>query len=344
MWLSVQDLSVELGHQKIIHGLSLALAEGEIACLLGPSGCGKTTALRSIAGFETLCEGRISLGGEVLADAEAKRHVAAHQRAVGMVFQDYALFPHLSVADNVAFGLGAWSKAQRRQRVDELLALVGLRTQATAYPHQLSGGQQQRVSLARALAPKPKLLLLDEPFSNLDADLRTSLAQEVRLVLKQEGITAILVTHDQQEAFAFADQIGLIDQGRLQQWGRPMALYQQPINKTVAQFLGQGSWLRAEVVGERQLRFAFGEYQHDSPHGLALGAQLDVLVRPHELRYEAQSEASTQVLSSVFQGDRVRHSLRLGSGENVQVDWPSQHEGLVGVSLRLAQVIAFAIE
>lgn len=340
MWLRLNGLSIALGQKTIIQDLSLTLAEGDIACLLGPSGCGKTTALRSIAGFESLSGGSITLGGQLLADAQ--QQVPAHQRAVGMVFQDYALFPHLSVAANIGFGLHAWPRADRARRIDELLVLVGLQGYAQAYPHQLSGGQQQRVSLARALAPKPKLLLLDEPFSNLDADLRQSLAQEVRQVLKQEGITAILVTHDQQEAFAFADQIGLIDQGRLQQWGSPMALYQQPVNKTVAQFLGQGSWLTAAVVDAHQLRFGLGDYVSPEPHGLAIGTEVTVLIRPHELCCCQGEGLGVEVLASVFQGGSVRHTLRLGNGEVTYADWPVPHTGTVGVRLQLDQLIAFA--
>lgn len=341
MWLSLNTLSIELGGKEIIHDLSLSLAEGEIACLLGPSGCGKTTALRSIAGFESLSGGSISLAGQTLSGASVS--VPAHQRQVGMVFQDYALFPHLTVAANIAFGLHGWPKAARQKRVDELLALVGLSDHAQARPHQLSGGQQQRVSLARALAPKPKVLLLDEPFSNLDADLRTSLAQEVRQVLKQEGITAILVTHDQQEAFAFADQVGLINQGRLQQWGSPMALYQQPANKVVAQFLGQGSWLKAKVLDEWRLGLALGEYASATPHGLVIGSKVEVLVRPHELSVGQGHEFQVDVLASVFQGGRVRHTLRLAGGEVVYADWPMAYQGSIAVGLNLSQLIAFNV-
>ena len=196
---------------EIVHGLSFSLSRGDIACLLGPSGCGKTTVLRAIAGFEPVTGGRIELGGR---EISRKGHTAAPEtRQVGVVFQDYALFPHLTVAGNVGFGLRRLDAAARRARVDELLDLVGLGAQADKYPHELSGGQQQRIALARALAPRPDLLLLDEPFSNLDVDLRERLALEVRDILKELGTTAVLVTHDQHEAFAIADQIGVMHEG-----------------------------------------------------------------------------------------------------------------------------------
>lgn len=342
MWLSLDNLSIVLGQKQIIHDLSLTLAEGDIACLLGPSGCGKTTVLRSIAGFQALSKGRISLADQVLDNGE--KQVPAHLRQVGLVFQDYALFAHLSVAANIAFGLHGWPKSERQQRVETLLALIGLTDYAHAYPHQLSGGQQQRVALARALAPRPKLLLLDEPFSNLDADLRGSLAQEVRQLLKQEKVTAILVTHDQQEAFAFADVVGLVEQGRLQQWGRPITLYQQPKNKLVAQFLGQGSWLQAEVEDEYTLRSALGVSKLAAAHGFATGTKLEVLVRPHDLVCQPERDKKpVTVIDTLFQGASIRHTLRLDSGEVIHADWTCAHMGEIGVALRLETLIAYPV-
>lgn len=224
MFLELQQVTVRYPGAAALHPavdrVSLALSAGQIGALIGPSGCGKTSLLRAVAGLERIAEGCIRLGEDVLSEASAGRgvHLAPEKRQIGMVFQDYALFPHLTVAENVAFGLPRLGRAERERRVAEMLELVGLGPVASRFPHQLSGGQQQRIALARALAPRPRLLLLDEPFSNLDVELRERLAQEVRNILKQASITALLVTHDQFEAFAVADEIGVMQQGRLEQW------------------------------------------------------------------------------------------------------------------------------
>lgn len=222
------------GRRTVVDALSLTLARGDIGCLLGASGCGKTTVLRAIAGFEPVRAGRIVLDGQTVASPSID--VPPERRRIGIMFQDYALFPHLSVADNVGFGLRRASKAQRRARIAEMLTLVGLADCAGAYPHELSGGQQQRVALARALAPSPELLLLDEPFSNLDVDTRERLAFELRDILKRTGHTAILVTHNQAEAFAIADRIGVIQHGQLAQWDTPYTLHHHPASPSVADF------------------------------------------------------------------------------------------------------------
>ena len=216
MLLELKSVTQSYASYEVLRGISLTLSEGEIGCLLGPSGCGKTTVLRAIAGFEPITGGEIILNGQRVSAAGFV--LPAEKRRIGMVFQDYALFPHLDVSANIGFGLRALSRAGRRQRVEELLQTVGLAGSGHAYPHELSGGQQQRVALARALAPRPKLLLLDEPFSSLDVALRERLSLEVREILKQQGTTAIIVTHDQLEAFAMADVIGVMDKGEIQQW------------------------------------------------------------------------------------------------------------------------------
>ncbi|MBB5214246.1 ABC transporter ATP-binding protein [Parapusillimonas granuli] len=242
----------EGGLVPVVRDLSLGLEKGAIGCLLGASGCGKTTVLRAIAGFEPLRAGRILLGGAVL--SEPGRQVAPEHRHVGMMFQDYALFPHLSVEKNIAFGLRKRPKAWREQRVKELLALTGLEGSAQRYPHELSGGQQQRVALARALAPEPELLLLDEPFSNLDVDTRERLAFEVRDILKKTGHTAILVTHNQAEAFAIADKIGVMQAGTIVQWDTPYGLHHHPVNDYVADFIK-----REALMAQRAQAYLRGE-------------------------------------------------------------------------------------
>jgi iron(III) transport system ATP-binding protein len=223
------------GAIAVVKDLSLSLEKGHIGCLLGASGCGKTTVLRAIAGFEPLRAGSISLGDTALSTVD--KQIEPEHRHVGMMFQDYALFPHLNVERNISFGLRRWTKPQRKLRVHELLTLVGLEESGAKYPHELSGGQQQRVALARALAPEPELLLLDEPFSNLDVDTRERLAFEVRDILKKTGHTAILVTHNQAEAFAIADRIGVMQGGVIAQWDTPYGLHNNPASAFVADFI-----------------------------------------------------------------------------------------------------------
>lgn len=234
-FLRLTDLAICYGNNTIIDGLSLSLNKGDIGCFLGESGCGKTTLLRAIAGFEPLCLGSIELDQTVISSPEMM--LQPEQRSVGMVFQDYALFPHLSVWDNVAFGLRRIDKNTREQRVNTLLELVGLVDFKRRFIHELSGGQQQRVALARSLAPEPKLLLLDEPFSNLDIETRERLLPEIKMILKETNQTAILVTHNQSEAFSLADYVGVIANKNLAQWDTPSQIQANPANDWVKKFI-----------------------------------------------------------------------------------------------------------
>ena len=243
--LAIANLTCSHAGQPAVRGLGLSLQPGELGCLLGPSGCGKTTLLRTIAGFHAPDAGTLSLRGK---DARA---LPPEKRGLGFVFQDLALFPHLTVADNVAFGLHGLARELRQPRVIETLSLIGLDGLADRYPHELSGGQQQRVALARSLAPRPDLLLLDEPFSSLDADLRGRLRDDLRAVLKRLGIAALLVTHDQEEAFAFADTVGVMQAGVLLQWAPGFELYHRPATPFVASFVGEGRFLEARVLPSR---------------------------------------------------------------------------------------------
>lgn len=337
--------------QRVLDGLSFALNRGEIGCLLGASGCGKTTALRCIAGFESIDSGEIRIDGKPV--SQSGWTLAAQERQVGMVFQDYALFTHLSVAQNVAFGLRRLSREVQRARVLQLLDLVGLRDEADRQVHQISGGQQQRVALARALAPKPKLLVMDEPFSNLDVALRERLSGEVRDILKAEGSTALIVTHDQNEAFALADWVGVMDAGRIAQWDTPYKLYHQPANRFIADFVGQGAFLRGEVLGRNQIRTELGVLEGDVPRDCHSGGcqqcpqrcQVDVLLRPDDIVHDDASTLLAEVQCKAFRGAEFLYTLGLPSGQRALSLVPSHHDHAIGekIGIKLAadHVVAF---
>jgi len=350
--LALDRVAQSYGRKAVLKDISFQLTPGQIGCLLGPSGCGKTTALRLIAGFEKLDGGEIRIHGEAV--ARAGWSLAPEKRQVGLVFQDYALFPHLSVAGNVAFGLSGLSNDERALRVQQMLKLVGLSREAASWPHQLSGGQQQRVALARALAPKPRLLLLDEPFSNLDVELREKLSLEVRDILKHEGITALLVTHDQHEAFAMADVIGVMNEGVIQQCDTPYALYHQPANRFVADFIGQGTLLPGTVLNSHQVEIELGVLEgvvdgDCSEEGgcarCAQGCMVDVLIRPDDIIHDDDSLLMGQVERKAFRGADFIYTLRLPGGGRVLAQVDSHHNHAIGehIGIRLGvdHVVAF---
>ena len=336
MHIAVTQLRVQYAGQPraAVDGVSFGLADGQIGVLIGPSGCGKTTLLRAVAGLETAQAGQIQISGTTVSGPGV--HVPAESRRVGMVFQDYALFPHLDVGRNVAFGIDALPKAQRAERVDEVLALVGLRGSERRRPHELSGGQQQRVALARALAPKPQLLLLDEPFSNLDVDLRERLAHEIRAILKAAGATALFVTHDQLEAFAIGDAIGVMHQGRLHQWDDAYTLYHRPATRFVADFIGHGVFAPAtlrEVNNQVVVDTALGELADVAecplPSAFVAG-ECDVLLRADDIVHDDDAPVKAQILRKAFRGSEFLYTLRLASGQTVLAHVPSHHDHKVG--------------
>ncbi len=296
-----------------VEQLDLDVASGEILCLLGPSGCGKTTLLRLIAGFEMPDAGSVRIAGRTVADAGT--WVEPENRRLGFVFQDYALFPHLTVRQNVAFGLREGTKVARLAQADAVLDLVGLTIFAGRYPHQLSGGQQQRVALARALAPAPTVILLDEPFSNLDAALRGSTRAEVRQILKRTGTTAILVTHDQEEAMTFADRIALMRSGRLEQVGTPEGVYGRPETAFVASFLGRTNLIRGDGQGSAA-RTPLGDLALTRPaHG-----QVMLSVRPEAIAFSPNgSGAEVRVLQREFKGHDLTYTCQLSDGERLRL-------------------------
>lgn len=337
MHLELRQLTVHYpGRPRpAVEAVSLGLAAGDIGVLIGPSGCGKTTLLRAVAGLEPASGGEILVSGRQVAGPGVA--VPAEQRQIGMVFQDYALFPHLDVGHNVAFGLDRkLARAERRDRVAEVLALVGLAGHEARMPHELSGGQQQRVALARALAPRPQLLLLDEPFSNLDVDLRERLAHEVRGILKAARATALFVTHDQLEAFAIGDEIGVMHEGRLHQWDDAYTLYHRPATRFVADFIGHGVFAPATLkrVGTQVVvHTALGALTDgaECPLPSAFGwGQCEVLLRADDIVHDDDAPVKAEIVRKAFRGSEFLYTLRLATGEIVLAHVPSHHDHKVG--------------
>ena len=336
--LEVEDLRHAYDDRPVVKGVSFSLERGAIGCLLGPSGCGKTTVLRCIAGFEPVQHGTIRLAGRTVSDERS--WVPPEARRIGMVFQDYALFPHLTVAQNIGFGL----RPNSPQRIAEMAELVRLATELDKYPHEISGGQQQRVALARALAPKPELLLLDEPFSNLDVDLRERLSLELREIIHASGATAVLVTHDQQEAFAIADVVGILHDGLIQQWDVAYNLYHRPANRFVADFIGQGVFLPARAAGDGRLEIELGTLEGNSPEKYPV----EVLLRPDDVVHDDAAPTQAEVVHKAFRGAEILYTLRLASGRKVLALVPSHHNHAlgekIGIRLDVDHVVAFQPE
>lgn len=343
MWLELENVVRRFGERSAVNGLSMRLAKGSIGCLLGPSGCGKTTALRCIAGFEPVDVGEIRAHGRVLASKDF--HSPPESRQIGMVFQDYALFPHLTVLDNVAFGLHRLDRGKRKRRAEEILETVGLAEHRGHYPHQLSGGQQQRVALARALAPEPEIVLLDEPFSSLDVELRERLSVEVRSVLKTLNTTALLVTHDQQEAFAVADVVGVMKDGKLEQWDSPYQLYHRPQTRFVADFIGQGVFIPGEIVAAGSVRTELGVVRANGNGQWQTGRHVDLLLRPDDVIHDDESTLRAEVCQRAFRGAEFLYTLKLSSGVQLLSLVPSHHDHAVGerIGIRIEpdHVVAF---
>jgi iron(III) transport system ATP-binding protein len=338
--IDVKGISKHYNGTVAVKSCDLQVASGEILALLGPSGSGKTTLLRLIAGFETPNEGRILINGRTVIDVSASVWVPAEARGVGMVFQDYALFPHLTVSQNIKFGLRKGSRSERQSRIEELLRLTELEFYSGRYPHELSGGQQQRVALARALAPRPGVILLDEPFNGLDPDLRPQMRREVARILRHLGTAAILVTHDQEEALGMADQVAVIRHGEIQQVGTPEDIYYSPRTPFVANFVGQADFIPGVVSGS-VIHTELGTFP--SPTELPSGP-VSVMIR-----HEAVNSKPGGVLAIVeereFLGGEILYRLRLPSGATIHLEqrrpahWPVGHP--VPIVVHLPNIVVF---
>lgn len=313
--LTVRQASLAYASLNVVEEVSFSLERGQIGCLLGPSGCGKTSLLKAIAGFEPLTSGTIAINNVVV--SEPGHTLKADKRKVGMVFQDFALFPHLNVAENIAFGLRDWAKSKQHERVQTLLELIELPGMEARPIHALSGGQQQRVALARALANAPDILLLDEPFSSLDAELRASLAVQLAQIIRKTGISALLVTHDKSEAFAMADVMGVMHAGKLMQWDLPRMIYQRPISTFVAEFMGLCGWLDAHIISPHELECSLGKVSIDTANRLPVGATIKVLFRPYDIALTQQVGTRVRVTEVQYRGHDFLYRLVTASNEQL---------------------------
>jgi iron(III) transport system ATP-binding protein len=345
--LELDGLRKSYGTETVVEGLSLSVREGEILTLLGPSGCGKTTTLRLIAGLERPDGGAVRLNGESMSGSS---FVAPENRGVGVVFQEFALFPHLTARENVAFGLKDRPDGEVESRVDDLLELVDLAGQGDSYPDQLSGGQQQRVALARSLAPEPDILLLDEPFSNLDVDLRVEMREEVRKIIKRTGVTAVSVTHDQEEALSISDRVAVMNDGRIEQVGDPETVFQHPESRFVAAFLGYASFVPGYVSGDA-VETDLGTVPREQIHGLAREydhTRIDLLVRPDDVSARPVADAAEgcgRVVGRRYLGPTFLYQVELDTGESIQCmhnhDEAVPESGPVDLALRADHELAW---
>ena len=341
--LQLRNVTCNYGTERAIQNVSISITEGTQVCLLGPSGCGKTTVLRAIAGLQPVSAGSIHIGGQEVCGPNLS--LPPERRRVGMVFQDHALFPHLTVEQNVASGLRNLNSQQRQRNVLELLDRMGLELHAARYPHELSGGQQQRVALARALAPKPLLLLMDEPFSNLDLDSRERMGQEIGDEFKANNVTCVIVTHDQNDAFALGDEVGVMSAGAIVQWDTPYNLYHQPVDRFVADFIGNGVFLPGQVISKQAVHTQLSELTRSTALDWPVGTEVEVLIRPDDVVQDPDRTIEATVIRRAFKGAEILYTLKADANTILLALFPSHTNfGIgekVGVRLEVDHLVAF---
>jgi iron(III) transport system ATP-binding protein len=333
--LCIKQVCIAYDNTSVLRDISLDIKAGEIGCILGPSGSGKTSLLRAIAGFISIQSGSITINNTEVSSAENTTDVSL--RSVGVVFQDYALFPHLTVAQNIEFGLAALDSNERETRTAHYMNIMGISELSAKYPADLSGGQQQRVAIARAIAPQPTLLLMDEAFSSLDPQLREQVAFDLRAIIKELGLTVILVTHDQSEAFAFADKIAVIANGALQQYSSAYSLYHKPQTEFVANFIGDGAFIKGEIAVNDKgaiVATALGELllpQNLDESDFSKGDKLNILLRPDDVIHDDASPTKAIIKAKQFKGAFIRYELKVeATNEKILCFAPSHHNHDIG--------------
>lgn len=329
-----------------LDAVTLSLDRGDIGCVLGPSGCGKTTLLRCIAGFESVTGGSIRVDG--VTNSSTTMNLPPEKRRIGMVFQDYALLPHLTARQNVLFALHELTRAAADKTADDMLARVGLVEFGDRYPHQLSGGQQQRIAIARALAPKPALLLMDEPFSSIDGSMRSGLGRQIKELLKSLGTTALVATHDHHDAFSLSDAVGVMRRGRLLQWDTAYDIYHRPMSRFVAEFVGRGVWLNGRVTSESEVEIEIGKARGSMTNTYAPGTAVELFLRPDDVVHDDASSLQAKVVERRFRGSEFLYELQLPSGAIVLSSVPSHHDHavgeMIGIRLETEHMVVFLAE
>ena len=342
MKLEIENISLNLDNDRILDNLSLTVKEEEIISIIGPSASGKSSLLRVIAGFENISTGKIKLNGQIVDDTSTI--IEPQERNIGIIFQDLALFPHLSCAENITFGISELSSKEKTERLDRLEKVLDIIEISKKYPHEISGGQQQRVAIARALAPQPEILLLDEPFSALDENLKEKLLADLKILLKEEKITTIVITHNIKEAFQISDKIAFLSNKKIIQFDSAYNIYHKPLTREIANFCGIGSFINGEIIDKNHVETSLGKHFGDTT-SYEIGSSIDILIRPDDIIHDDDSTKSARVIEKNFHGSDFLYKLKLNSGENIFCYTPSHHDHalneVIGIKSEMDHLILF---
>ena len=342
MKLEIENISLNLDNDRILDNLSLTVKEEEIISIIGPSASGKSSLLRVIAGFENISSGKMKLNGQTVDDTSTI--IEPQERNIGIIFQDLALFPHLNCAENITFGISELSSKEKTKRLDRLEKVLGIIEISKKYPHEISGGQQQRVAIARALAPQPEILLLDEPFSALDENLKEKLLADVKILLKEEKITTIVITHNIKEAFQISDKIAFLSNKKIIQFDSAYNIYHKPLTREIANFCGIGSFINGEIIDKNHVETSLGKHFGDTT-SYEIGSSIDILIRPDDIIHDDDSTKSARVIEKNFHGSDFLYKLKLNSGENIFCYTPSHHDHalneVIGIKSEMDHLILF---
>ena len=342
MKLEIENISLNLDNDRILDSLSLTVKEEEIISIIGPSASGKSSLLRVIAGFENISSGKMKLNGQTVDDTSTI--IEPQERNIGIIFQDLALFPHLNCAENITFGISELSSKEKIKRLDRLEKVLGIIEISKKYPHEISGGQQQRVAIARALAPQPEILLLDEPFSALDENLKEKLLADLKILLKEEKITTIVITHNIKEAFQISDKIAFLSNKKIIQFDSAYNIYHKPLTREIANFCGIGSFINGEIIDKNHVETSLGKHFGDTT-SYKIGSSIDILIRPDDIIHDDDSTKSARVIEKNFHGSDFLYKLKLNSGENIFCYTPSHHDHalneVIGIKSEMDHLILF---